>query len=141
MATTPSWVIGGNAYSEDTFTPAIEELSTAVTSLSTAVTSLSNWVMKAFPYAETTEYKVTVPQTPTNGHTYLLLVKNYTSSSTYTFDVIAFAFAGTETVTIDGSYLVNNSSGTISSVTYDGTEVTITFSAKKYMSAYLLRCA
>ena len=134
MANTPSWVIGGNAYFQDTFTPAIDELSNAVT-------NLSKWVMTSFPYAESTTYKVTVPQTPTNGHTYMLLVKNYTSSTTYTFDVIAFSFSGTETVTIDGSYVVNNSSGTISSITYDGTEVTITFSAKKYMSAYLLRCA
>lgn len=134
MATTPSWVIGGNAYSEDTFTPAIEQLSTDVT-------DLSKWVMTPFSYAESTTYKVTLPQAPTNGNTYMLLVKNYTSSSTYTFDVITFAFAGSETVTINGSYLVNNSNGTISSITYDGTEVTITFSAKKYMSAYLLRCA
>lgn len=134
MANTPSWVIGGSAYFEDTFTPAIEELSTAVT-------NLSKWVMKAFPYAENTSYHVTVPQAPANGSTYLLLVKNYTSATTYTFDVIAFAFKGTSTITIGGSYLVNNSNSTISSFAYEGTEVTITFSAKKYMSAYLLRCS
>ena len=143
MANVPGWVIGGNAYYNEEDSAFNESVSTALELMSGEISTLNTKVMKSFQYQSGTDFVLEVPVAPSNGQTYLLLIKNYRSATSFVFDLYAFAFSKQEdTIVISGNYVVLNSaeSSPISSISYEGNTVTISFTSTIYASAFLLKC-
>lgn len=93
---------------------------------------------KAFPYTEATTYSLTLPATPANGHCYMLVMKNWTSSTSFMYDLAMLTFTSATAGYV--TYITQNTSAGVSSVSVSGTTVTLTFSAKKYLAIFAIRC-
>ena len=92
---------------------------------------------KSFNYAATTAYQISLPLVPSNGHTYLCILKHYQSSTEFVGDIMLLTF--TDATHAYRTWITKNSSATLNTVTVSGTTVTLTFASTVYMSAYILK--
>lgn len=95
-----------------------------------------NWARG--PYTAATNRTITWADTITNNTCYLLLVKNYLSETTFSFDlyIVGVSSAGW---TIAQVYKQNPIVADLTSITNNGATVTLTFSGMSYSSIGMFR--
>ena len=121
-----------------TITGAIAEHETDITSLNSNLTYTNNKTFHAYNYTESASATFTVPTTPANGATYLVLVKYYLSSTTFVTDLILVAFTGATSAT--PVWVAHNSTRNLPSVSVSGTTVSLAFSSALYAAYYVMKC-
>lgn len=118
-------------------TAASNAAATANNNIAIQAQRITNDTFILFGYHEGNTYTVELPEAPGLGHTYLLLIKHYLSATTYTFDMIAFSFASS--VTVSWAWLAHNTLTQINGIAVNDDEVTITFNDPEYVTCMLLK--
>ena len=88
-------------------------------------------------YAEGATQQITLPANFAVGQAYLVIFRHYTSSTTFTADLMLLCPISDSSVAT--AWIAKNSSATLSSTSISGKVVTFTFSATAYCSIYFIK--